>query len=324
MNLETTTLFAAAILALGGTAAAQTYPARPITMVVPFSAGGPADTVGRHVSQGMSKLLKQQMLIENVVGAGGNIGAERVAKASPDGYTLMLTNSGISTNPWLYRTLPYNPLTDFETIGIVTENPMGLTARGNFPARDFKEFLAFVKGGKSKVAFATAGVGSLAHLCGLLLMKTIPTEFTMVPYKGTSQAMNDLMGGHVDILCSGITDITGQVRGDKVKVYGVTSRTRTPALPTVPTLDEQGLKGFEMVVWNALFAPRNTPRPIVDRIASSMREALRDPDLKSTLEKLGSVPPLPERATPNGLAALLKSEIELWGAIIKKAGITPQ
>ena len=324
MNLGVKSILAAAVLALGSTATAQPYPARPITIVVPFGAGGPADTVARHVSQGMSRLLKQQIVIENVGGAGGNIGAERVAKALPDGYTLMLTNSGIATNPSLYRNLPYNPLTDFESIGVVTENPMGVTARGSFPSGDFKEFLAYLKGAKNNVRFATAGVGSLAHLCGLLLMRATRSEFIMVPYKGTAQAMNDVMGGHVDVLCSGITDITSQVRGDKLKVYGVTSRTRVAALPTVPTLDEQGLRGFEMVVWNALFAPRSTPRPILETVAASMRDAVRDPALRATLEKLGSVPPVPERATPAGLAALLKSDIELWGPVLKSAGVRPQ
>ena len=296
------------------------YPNKLITMVVPFAAGGPTDTLGRNLGQAMGKQLKQTIIIENVGGAGGNIGVTRVSRAAPDGYTLLLHHIGMSTSPALYRKLDYNPLTDFEYIGLVADVPMTLIARGNFPAKDFREFLTYIKANKDKISLANAGLGAASHLCGLLFMSAIETDFTTVPYKGTAPAMNDLLGGQVDFMCDQTTNTTGQIQGGKVKAYGVTSRTRVASLPNIPTLDEQGLKGFEVAVWHAVYAPKGTPKPVLDTLVHALQESLKDAELKSNLAKLGTEPVPQARANPEALRTFLKAEIDKWGPIIKKAG----
>jgi len=296
------------------------YPSKAVSMVVPFAAGGPTDTLGRNLGQVMGKQLKQTILIENVGGAGGNIGVTRVSRAAPDGYTLLLHHIGMSTSPALYRKLDYNPLTDFEYIGLVADVPMTLIARGNFPAKDFREFLTYIKANKDKVTLANAGLGAASHLCGLLFMTAIETDFTTVPYKGTAPAMNDLLGGQVDFMCDQTTNTTGQIQGGRVKAYGVTSRTRVASLPNLPTLDEQGLKGFEVAVWHAVYAPKGTPKPVLDILVHALQESLKDAELKTNLAKLGTEPVAQNRATPEALRTFLKAEIDKWGPIIKKAG----
>ncbi len=300
--------------------ASAQYPTKAITMVVPFAAGGPTDTLARNLGLAIGKQLKHTIIVENVGGAGGNIGVTRVAKAAPDGYTVLLHHIGMSTSPALYRNLDYNPLTDFEYIGLVADVPMTLIARGNFPAADFKEFLAYVKANKAKMSLANAGLGAASHLCGLMFMAAIETDFTTVPYKGTGPAMNDLLGGQVDFMCDQTTNTTGQILGGKVKAYGVTTKTRLAALPNVPTLDEQGLKGFEVAVWHALYAPKGTPKAAVDTLVKGLQESLKDADLKTNLAKLGTEPTTQARATPEALRTFLKSEIDKWAPVIKKAG----
>jgi tripartite-type tricarboxylate transporter receptor subunit TctC len=315
-------LAATAALAVASFAAlAQGYPAKPVTMIIPFAAGGPTDTLGRNLGAAWGKQLKQTVIIENVGGAGGNIGVTRAARAAPDGYTILLHHIGMATSPALYRKLDYDPLNDFEYIGLVAEVPMTLIARHDFPARDFKEFLAYVRVNNKKVTLANAGIGAASHLCGLLFMSAIQTEFTTVPYKGTGPAMNDLLGGQVDFMCDQTTNTTGQIKGGKVKVYGVTTRQRVASLKEVPTLDEQGLKGFEIGVWHAVYAPKKTPRPVVERLVSTMQAALKDPDLVSNLAQLGTEPVPQNQATPAFLASHLKAEIAKWSPIIKKAGV---
>jgi tripartite-type tricarboxylate transporter receptor subunit TctC len=260
------------------------------------------------------------MIVENVGGAGGNIGVTRGARAAPDGYTLLIHHIGMATSPALYRKLDYNPLTDFEYIGIIADVPMTLIARGNFPAKDFKEFLGYIKANKAKVTYANAGLGAASHLCGLLFMTAIQTDFTTVPYKGTAPAMNDLLGGQVDFMCDQTTNTTGQIRGGKVKVYGVTTKTRVPSLKDVPTLQEQGLKDFEIGVWHAAYAPKKTPKPVMDRLVSTFQQALRDADLKENLANLGTEPAPQKLATPQALQAHLKAEIAKWAPVIKAAG----
>jgi tripartite-type tricarboxylate transporter receptor subunit TctC len=321
MNIRLNKLFQVAVLALFAAGAqAQGFPTKPITMIVPFAAGGPTDTLGRNLAQSMTKLLKQTVIIENVGGAGGTIGVNRVAKARNDGYTILLHHIGMSTAPALYRKLPYNTVEDFEFIGQVADVPMTLIAKGSMPAKNFKEFLAYIKANKDKVTYANAGLGAASHLCGMLFMSSIETDFTTVPYKGTAPAMNDLLGGQVDFMCDQTTNTTSQIQGGKVKVYGVTSMTRVPSLANVPTLDEQGLKGFEVVVWHGLYAPKGTPKPVLDKLVSTLQEALRDPDLKVNLAKLGTEPGPQSRATPEALRTFLKTEIDKWGPVIKKAG----
>jgi tripartite-type tricarboxylate transporter receptor subunit TctC len=304
-----------------GRARAEAFPARPITLVVPFSAGGPTDTVTRLVAQGMSKSLGQQVVVENVGGAGGTIGAGRVARASGDGYTLLLHHIGMATAPALYRKLPFKVPDDFAPVGLVADVPMTLVARQDFPADDLPQLLAHVRQNKDKVTYANAGLGSASHLCGLLLMSAIKTDLTTVPYKGTGPAMNDLLGKQVDFMCDQTTNTSSQIKAGKVKAYGVTTRTAVPSLPKLRPLHESGLPGFEVVIWHALYAPRGTPAPVVDRLARALREALQDRTIATRLRDLGSEPATKERATPDALRALLRAELDRWGPIIRQAGV---
>ncbi|MGV3742095.1 MAG: tripartite tricarboxylate transporter substrate binding protein BugD [Burkholderiaceae bacterium] len=304
----------------GAVAHAQQYPTKTITMIVPFAAGGPTDTVARLVAQSMGTQLKQQIIIENVGGAGGTIGSARVAKASPDGYTLLLHHIGHSTAPTLYRKLSYNSITDFEPVGLITDVPMTFVARHDFPAKDLKELLSYVKTNKDRVTYANAGVGSASHLCGMLFMSAIGTELTTVPYKGTGPAMNDLLGSQVDFMCDQTTNTTGQIKGGKIKVYGVTTKARVPSLPNVPTMSEAGLPGFEVAVWHGLYAPKGTPKPVVDKLAAALQYALKDSNVKQRFADLGTEPVAQNRATPEALRTHLKAEIDKWGPVIKQAG----
>ena len=321
--MKMTILRAAACMALFGSAMvqAQDFPTKTITMVVPFAAGGPTDTVARLVAQSMGTKLKQTILVENVGGAGGTMGAARVAKAAPDGYTIFMHHIGHSTAPGLYRKLPYNAIDSFEPIGLVTDVPMTLVARKDFPAKDLKEMLAYIKANKTKVTYANAGVGSASHLCGMLFMTAIGTELTTVPYKGTGPAMNDLLGGQVDFMCDQTTNTTSQIKSGKVKAYGVTTKTRVASLPDLPTLNEAGLPGFEVAVWHGLYAPHGTSKKIVDTLAGALQTALKDPTVKQRFADLGTEPVADSRARPEALRAHLKSEIDRWGAIIAKAGV---
>jgi tripartite-type tricarboxylate transporter receptor subunit TctC len=309
------------MLVLASHVSAQEYPNKVITMVVPFAAGGPTDTVARLIGVPMTKTLGQQIIIENVAGAGGTIAANRVAKASPDGYTVLIHHIGMSTAPALYRKLPYKPLTDFEPIGLINEVPMTLVAKSNFPAKNLKELIAYVKANKDKVNYANAGLGAASHLCGMLFMTAIQTEVTTVPYGGTGPAMNDLLGGQVDFMCDQTTNTTSQIKAGKIKVYGVTTKTRVPSLPNVPTMDEAGMKGFEVSVWHALYAPKGTPKPVIEKLTKGLQDAMKDSTVKQRFADLGTEPVALNRATPAALSAHLKSEIDRWAPIIKKAGV---
>lgn len=307
-------------LVASSSAYAQQYPAKPITMVVPFAAGGPTDTVARLVAKSMSEKLNQQIIIENVGGAGGTLGAGRVARAAPDGYTVLLHHIGQATAPTLYRKLPYNPITDFEPVGLVTDVPMTLVARNNFSPKNLKEVISYVKENKDKVTYANAGIGSASHLCGMLFMDAVDAPMTVVPYKGTGPAMNDLLGGQVDLMCDQTTNTTSQIRSGKIKVYAVTTKTRVPSLPDVPTMHEAGLPNFEVAVWHGIYAPKGTPKPIVNELSSALQHALKDPTVKQRFADLGTEPVAQERATPEALGSHLKSEIQKWAPVIKEAG----
>ena len=302
-------------------AQAQTYPGKTVTVIVPFAAGGPTDTVARLVAQSMGNTLKQQLIIENVGGAGGTIGAARAAKAAPDGYTLFLHNIGQSTAPALYRKLSYDTVSSFEPIGMIADVPMTLVAREDFPAKDLKALLAHVKANKDKVTYAHAGLGSASHLCGMLFMSAIETDLTTVPYKGTGPAMNDLLGKQVDLMCDQSTNTTSQIKSRKIKAYAVTTKTRLSSLPTIPTMNEAGLPGFEVAVWHGLYAPKGTPKPVIDTLNKALKMALKDPTVKERFEALGTEPVAEIRATPEALQAHLKTEIDKWSPIIKKAGV---
>jgi tripartite-type tricarboxylate transporter receptor subunit TctC len=314
-------LVALAALAFASSAAAQDYPNRTITIVVPFAAGGPTDTVTRLLGQSMMKTLGKTVIVENVAGAGGTIGVEKVAHAKPDGYTLLLMHIGISTSPSLYRNLRYDPVKDLDPVGMVTDVPMTFIARKDFPPKDTKELIAYVKANKDKVTYANAGVGAASHLCGMLFMTAITTDLTTIPYKGTGPAMTDLLGGQVDFMCDQTTNTTPQIKGGKVKAYAVTTKKRVASLPDLPTMDESGLKGFEVGIWHGVWVPHGTPKPVVDKLVASLQTALKDPDLIAKFAELGSEPVSQNRATPDALRAHLRAEIEKWSPIIKKAGV---
>ena len=300
---------------------AAEYPSKVITIIVPFSAGGPSDTVARLLAQTMSASLKTQVIVENVAGAGGTIGAARVATASPDGYTLFVHHIGHATAPALYRKLTYNPITDFEPVGLINDGAMTLVAKKDFPPKDLKELITYVKANKDKVNLANAGVGSASHLAGLLFMTEIETVLTTIPYKGTGPAMNDLLGGQVDFMIDQTTNTTSHIKAGKIKVYAVTTPQRLPSMPEVPTMKEAGLPNYKMTVWHALYAPKATPKPIIDKLSKALQEALKDANLKQRYAELGAEAVAQDQATPEALRAHLKAQIELWGPIIKKAGV---
>jgi len=305
------------------TASAQDYPARPITIIVPFAAGGPSDVLARNLGSTMSATLKQQMIIENVGGAVP-LGIARASRAQPDGYTVLVTHVGIATAPFLYRRLPYDTINDFEPIGRVADVPMTLVAKKTLPPNNLNDFIDYAKANRDKLTYGHAGAGSSSHLCGLLFMSAIGTEFTTVPYKGNAPVMNDLLGGQIDFTCDQTTNTTQQINGGTVKVYGVTSKTRVPSLPQLPTLDEQGMTGFEVVIWYGLWAPKGTPKAALDKLNGALRTAVQDQTFNSRMADLGAFPAPLANAAPEPLRAHLKSEIETWGPIIKKAGIQPE
>jgi tripartite-type tricarboxylate transporter receptor subunit TctC len=319
-------LFAIGLLA-SAVALAQAYPSKPITMIVPFTAGGPTDTVGRSLALAMSKHLGQQIVIENVGGAGGTVGVTRAKNAAPDGYTILLHHIGMSTAPTLYRKLQFDPLKDFEHIGLIVDTPMTIVARADFPPKTIGEFIAYVKANKDKLNYANAGVGAASHLCGLLFMSRIETDLTTVPFKGTADVINALLAKQVDFTCDQTTNTTGQIQANRadptkgVKVYAVTSLRRLSILPDVPTLDESGLKGFEVGVWHGLYAPKGTPKAAIDKLVAALQAGAKDADFVKRMSDLGATVYPPERITPAAHAAHLKAEIDKWAPIIRKAGV---
>ena len=310
----------AAALAVSTAALAQQYPTRNINMLVPFAAGGPTDTVARVVAQSMGKPLGQTVIVENRPSAGGILAPEQVKNAKPDGYTILIHHIGMATTPALYRQLRFNPLTDFEYIGLINEVPMTIVAKSSLPAKNFQEFLAYIKANKEKVSYANAGIGAASHLCGMLFMSAIGTDFLTVPYKGTGPAMNDLLGGQVDFMCDQTTSTSSQIKSGKIKVYGITSAQRVASLPDVPTLQEQGLKGADVGIWHGLYAPKGTPKPVMDKLVGALQEALADATVRQRFTDLGAVTYGKDRQTPAALQAHLKAEIEKWAPLIKKAG----
>ena len=307
--------------ATGGAAAA--YPDKAITMVVPFAAGGPTDKVARDLAVVLSKELgSQQVAIENVGGAGGTLGAAKVAKAQPDGYTLLLHHIGMATSPGLYRNLPYKTLDDFEYLGMVIDVPMTLIGRPNLPAASYAELVKWLEANRGKINLANAGLGAASHLCGLLLQQSLKINMTTVPYKGTAPAMNDLLGGQVDILCDQTTNTSGQIAAGAVRAYAVTTLKplTTPALAKLPTLDSQGLKGFKVSIWHGLYAPRGTPKAVLDTINSALRAALKDPEFIKRQEALGAVVITDNRVNPGEHKKFVEAEINKWGPVIKAAG----
>ena len=322
MNHRFVRLFVCALAVfVASQAYAQDYPSKVITIIVPFAAGGPSDTIARLTAQSMGAILKTQLIVENVGGAGGTLGAARLTQAKPDGYTLLVHHIGHATAPALYRKLPYDAIRDFDPVGRINDGAMALVARKDFPAKNLKELLAYVKANKDKVNMANAGIGSASHLCGMLFMSAINTDFTTIPYKGTGPAMNDLLGGQVDFMCDQTTNNASQIKAGRINAYGITTDKRIAALPDIPTMSEAGMPNFTVSVWHAMYAPKGTPQPIIDKLSKALQGALKDPNLKQRFADLGSEPVAQNLATPDALRAHLKAEIDKWGPIIKKAGV---
>jgi len=317
-------VFTATAFVAAGPVFAQDYPTGPVTIVVPFAAGGPTDTVTRLVAEPMSKSLGQQIVVQNVGGAGGTLGATQVAKSPPDGYTLLLHHIGMSTAPSLYPDLAFDPVKDFAPIGLVTSVPMTIIARKDFPPNTLQELIAYVKENADTVTYANAGIGAASHLCGMLFMAAIDTELVTVPYQGTGPAMTDLIGGQVDFMCDQTTNTTGQILGGEVKAYAVTSPERLANLPDVPTTAEAGLPDFALGVWHGLYAPAGTPQAALDKLETALQAAVADPTVAERFAELGTAPATAEEATPAALGKLLTEQIALWKPLIEAAGAKAQ
>jgi len=315
-------LLLACLAALGTTAAWAEYPEKPITIVVPFAAGGPTDKVARDLAEALRKPLNATLVIENVGGAGGTLGATKVAKAAPDGYTILLHHIGMSTSPSLYRNMQYKTLDDFEYLGLVNEVPMTLIAKPSMAANNYVELSKWIAANQGKINLANAGLGSASHLCGLLFQSTLKVDMTTVPYKGTGPAMTDLIGGQVDLMCDQTTNTSSQIESGKVKAYAVTTTKRltAPALAKLPTLDEMGLKGFNVSIWHGMYAPKGTPKPVLDKLNAALKTALKDADFHKRQEALGAVIVNDARNNPAEHKKFVEAEINKWGPVIKAAG----
>jgi tripartite-type tricarboxylate transporter receptor subunit TctC len=321
MNRRRSLLLASLAALCAFQASAQpAWPTRPISLVVPFAAGGPTDVVARSLAAAMGKTLGQTVLVENKLGAGGTVATSYVARAAPDGYTFLIHHNGMATAPALYRKLSFNPLTDFEYISQAVDVPMTLLARKDFPANNFSELAAYVKANQGKINLANAGLGAVSQLCGLMLERALGVKLTSVPFQGTAPAMVALLGGQVDLLCDQTTQTIPQIKAGSVKFYGVTTRNRIKALPDAPTLAEQGLKDFEVLVWHGIYAPKGTPKPILDKMNAAVRAALKDPDVMRRMADLGAEIAPDSKLSPEGLHSWLKSEIDKWGPVIRTGG----
>ena len=314
-------LFSSPFILPVGLAVAQGYPAKPVTLIVPFAAGGPSDAHMRQFGAALGRQLKQVIVIENVGGGAGNIGPARVARTTADGYTIMQHNLGFATAPALYKNLEYNPNTDFDYLGTLVFDPSLMMARSDFPTSNFKDFIAYVKANQAKISIGTSGP---SHLSALLFMEATGTKLTTVPYKGGGPALNDLVAKHIDLLSNSASIVGPLIKAGKVRAIGVTGKQRVSNLPEVPTLDEQGLTGFEMVVWTSIFAPKNLPGPVRDRLVAALQGSLADSELVAHFNRTGGQIATREQATPAALQALVRSEVEKWGRILKNAGVQPE
>jgi len=303
---------------------AQTYPSKPISLVVPFVAGGPTDRVARDLAEAMRKPLGDvSIIIENVLGAGSSIGANKVAKAAPDGYTIMLNHIAMATMPNLLRNMPFKIDSDFEYLGMINEVPMTVISKPTLPAKNYKELVAWLNQNKGKINLGNAGVGSASHLCGLMLQNALQIDMAAIPYKGTAPALTDLIGGQIDILCDQTTNTSPQIEAKKVNVYGVTTSKRltTPVLKDVPTLQESGLKGFDVSIWHGLYAPKGTPADVIAKLNNALKVALKDPDFIKKQEALGAVIITDKRVEPAEHKKFVSAEIAKWGPVISAAKV---
>lgn len=315
----------AAALVAASAAAAQDFPkAKPITIIVPFAAGGPGDTIARLVGAAMKNALDQNVIVENALGAGGTIGTSRAAKATPDGYTLLLMHTGLATAPALYEKLSFDPVKDLAPIGLVTDVSMTLVGRPDYPAKDLRQLVTDLRAKGDKVTFGHSGRGSAAHLCGVLFMDAIGKPLTWVAYRGGSQVVNDLVAGHVDIYCDPATGTTPLIQADKIKGYALTTKKRLKTLPDLPTADEAGLPGFEVSTWYGLYAPAGTPQPTIAKLSAALQRALADPTVVSRFADLSMEPVAQDQATPKALEAFLGAELKKWSAAMARAGVKPE
>ncbi len=301
------------------------YPVRPITMVVPFAAGGPTDILGRVIAQAISPMLGQQVIVEDVTGAGGTIGATKVARATPDGYTMVMGNLGThAASLGIYKNLAYDPRSDFEPVILVASTPMVLVTRKTLPAHTLDEVIAWAKANKGKATMGSAGVGSISHLTLLLFNHLTGVDLTHVPYRGLSEATNDLLGGQIDTLFDQVVTATPHILGDSENAIVVTVPARAPSIPNVPSANEAGLPQLQTVAWTALFVPKTTPQPIVERINAAVQKAMEDPAIAKRLAEIGADIPPPEQRSPEALRQLVNAEIDKWVPLIKAAGVTAQ
>ena len=317
-------IFAFALAATAVFAHADTFPSKPITIVVPFTAGGPTDRVARDLAEALRKPMNgATVLVDNAAGAGGSIGANKVAKAAPDGYTLLLHHIGMATMPTLVRNIPFKVETDFEYVGLVNDVPMTLIGRPNLPAKNYKELVTWIGQNKGKINLGNAGIGSASHLCGLMFQNALAVDMTTVPYKGTAPAMTDLIGGQIDFMCDQTTNTSTQIEAKKVQAYAVTTTKQltTPALKDLPTLQDQGLKGFEVTIWHGLYAPKGTPADVVTKINAALKVALKDPDFIKKQEGLGAVVVTDKRMEPAEHKKFVAAEIAKWSPVLKAAGV---
>jgi tripartite-type tricarboxylate transporter receptor subunit TctC len=328
MKLQKTLFAGIAALVSAGTllgsniaSAQKDWPTKSIQMVVPFAAGGPTDTIARLIAVPMGQALGQTVVVENVPGAGGTIASTKVARAAPDGYTIYIHHMGMATANALYDKLPYDPMTSFEYIGQVADVPMVLLGKKDLPANNFKELEAYIKANGSKVTMANAGPGAVSQLCGLLFQSRLGVKLTNIPYKGTGPALTDLLGGQVDLLCDQTTQTIPYIKDGRVKAFGTTTMKRLPAIPNVPTLNEQGLKGFEVKVWHGVYAPKGTPQPVLDKLNAALKKALNTPDVQKRLNdsNIDIVPA--DKVSAKGLKDHLEKEINIWGPVIRKSNI---
>lgn len=312
----------AALLWASTSLAMAAYPDKPVTLVVPFSAGGPTDRVARDLADALRKPLGVSIIIENVSGAGGTLGATKVAKAPPDGHTLLLHHIGMATAPALYRQLPFKPLEDFEYLGLINEVPMTLIGRASLPVRNYGELTQWLSANKGRANLANAGLGSASHLCGLLLRQHLRFDLMTVAYKGTAPAMTDLLGGQVDIMCDQTTNTTGQIEAGKVRAFAVTTskRVATPQLASLPTLAESGLKDFHVSIWHGLYAPKGTPQPVLDKINSALQIALKDREFLQRESNQGAMVVNDARVQAAEHKKFVAAEIGKWGPVIRAAG----
>jgi len=312
---------AATLWSVANPAAAQSYPTRPIALIVPAAAGGPTDAVSRLIAEAMSRTLGQQVVVENVGGAGGTIGMARLANAAPDGYTVGVWHIAQATAPSLYSNLRYNVIESFDSIGRIADVPMTIVGKSALQAKTINELIVWMKEKKTAATYGHAGIGSASHLCAMLLMSAINTQMTPVGYRGTGPAMTDLIGGQFDWMCDQTTTTTAQIKENKIKGYAATTKQRLKVLPDLPTLDESGLKGFEVTAWHAMWAPKGLPADVARKLSTALVTALKDPKVAERLAGLGAIPVPPEQATPEALAVHLKAEVAKWGPVIQAAGV---